>query len=239
MGGQVRHAAIVRDVIEEIATELRNSINRRPDLILTCGGLGPTADDVTLQAVARATHRELVTDERALRMVEEKYLSFAARGFVSVGGVTESRRKMACVPEGARAIENPLGAAPVILLEAAGARIVSLPGVPAELVAIVEGPLQEFLAGVFGKGSYREQGSLVECGDESELAPLLEKVSAANPRVYVKSRAAGFKQDNSFRLLLSTAAADPKTADDLIAKAWTSLDVTLSEAGIKLHSISE
>src|SRR5579862_1566718 len=59
IGGRVRHIAVVRDQIDEIASEIRSSLGRRTDLVFTCGGLGPTDDDLTLAAVAEATGRQL------------------------------------------------------------------------------------------------------------------------------------------------------------------------------------
>jgi molybdenum cofactor synthesis domain-containing protein len=219
MGGKVHHIAVVHDQIDEIAGELKASLNRGAGLIFTCGGLGPTDDDLTLAAVAHAIGRPLQVDPRAARLVEEKYRELAARGYVQSAGMTESRLKMATLPEGARAMANPVGAAPAALIELGNSRIVSLPGVPAELKAIVEGPLQEFLAKVFGKGSYRERELLVDCGDESQLAPALRQVSTANPDVYVKSRASGFGPDVKFRILISASAASAEEAEAKIQRA--------------------
>jgi len=219
MGGKVRRIAVVPDEIEAIARELKWALTRGASVVFTCGGLGPTDDDLTLAAVAEATGRPLRADPRAVRLVEEKYRELAAQGYVQSAGMTETRLKMAMLPEGARAIENPVGAAPAALMELGDMRIVSLPGVPAELKAIVEGPLQEFLAEVFGKGSYRERELLVDCGDESQLAPALRQVSAANPDVYVKSRASGFGPDVKFRILISASAASAEEAESKIQRA--------------------
>jgi len=147
--------------------------------------------------------------------------------------MSESRLKMARLPAGARVIENPVGAAPAAAIEVEGSRIVSLPGVPAELKAIVEGPLQNLLAELFGRGSYREREIIVECGDESRLAPALRQVAHAHPEVYIKSRASHFGTDVKFRILLSASAASSDEADQMIESAATDLIHTLSDAGIK------
>ena len=109
MGGRVCHITIVRDEINSIAEELKASINRRADLVFTCGGLGPTDDDLTLAAVAAALGRQLVLDQAALRFVERKYSELASAGYVASPRMTDERLKMARLPEGARAIENPVG----------------------------------------------------------------------------------------------------------------------------------
>jgi molybdenum cofactor synthesis domain-containing protein len=219
MGGNVRRIAVVPDKIDDIVHELRASMDRGTDVVFTAGGLGPTDDDLTLAAVAKATGRPLVLDPAAAALVENKYRELAAQGHVQSGGLTESRSKMARMPNGSRPVPNPVGAAPASVVEIENSRIISLPGVPAELKAIVEGPLQSFLSEVFGQGSYREREILVDCGDESELAPALRQVVAANPDVYVKSRASRFGPDVKFRVLLAATAADANEAEAKIQRA--------------------
>jgi len=114
------------------------------------------------------------------------------------------------------------------------ARIVALPGVPAELKAIVEGPLQSLLKELFGRGSYREREVVVECGDESRLAPALREVVAAHPEVYIKSRASHFGRDVTFRITLSATAESAEAADRLILAASDDLARTFAEAGIRI-----
>ena len=119
------------------------------------------------------------------------------------------------------------------MLEANASRIVSLPGVPAELKSIVEGPLQVMLAEIFGRGSYREQEITVECGDESQLAPALGQIAAAHPDVYTKSRASHFGRDVRFRILLSASASSPEEADRMIESAALDLTRVLADQGIQ------
>src|ERR1044071_8168394 len=142
MGGRVRHIAIVRDEIDSIVEAIRASLLRRADLIFTCGGLGPTDDDLTLAAVAAATSRSLELNQQARELIERRYRELARSGYVASAEMSESRLKMARLPANCSVIENPIGAAPAIAMEAGVSRIVALPGVPAELKGIIEGPLQ-------------------------------------------------------------------------------------------------
>jgi molybdenum cofactor synthesis domain-containing protein len=232
MGGRVRHIAIVRDEIDAIALELRDSMERATQLIFTCGGLGPTDDDVTLAGVAQATARKLEVHEQASEFVAGRYRELARKGYVRDAEMSEERLKMARLPQGARAIENPVGAAPAVMLQIGETRIVSLPGVRSELKAIVEGPLHVMLAEVFGQGSYREVEMTVQCGDESALAPALRMVAAMHPEVYIKSRASHFGPDVRFRILISASAADAAQAALAIKNATTDLKRTLEDSGI-------
>lgn len=233
MGGRVRHIAVVRDDIEAIAVEIKSSLDRGTDLIFTGGGLGPTDDDLTLAAIARAMDRRLEINATARAFVEQRYRELASAGYVQRSEVSESRLKMTRLPEGARPIENPVGAAPAVVIEVNGTHIVSLPGVPTELKAIVEGPLQSLLAEVFGQGSYREREIIVGCGDESELAPALRQIASAHPNVYIKSRASHFGPDVRFRILISSSGASPEEADGVIESAASDLTRVLRSAGIE------
>ena len=210
-------------------------MDRGAELIFTCGGLGPTDDDLTLAAIAKATGRKLDINAAAQEFVERRYKELTAQGYVASSEMSEPRLKMAILPEEGLPIENPAGAAPGVVVEVNNIRIVSLPGVPAELKAIVEGPLQSLLAEVFGRGSYREREITFNCGDESALAPALRRVVSLHPDVYIKSRASGFGRGVRFRILISASAASPEEAELMIENAVRDLTRTLGEAGISDH----
>ena len=202
MGGRVRRIAVIRDEIDAIAAELRTSIQKNTRVVFTCGGLGPTDDDLTLAGVAKAADRELELDPDAQSFVARRYRELAQQGFVSTAEMNEARLKMARLPKGAQMVENRVGAAPAVKLDVNDTCIISLPGVPAELKAIVEGPLQSLLAGFFSEGSYHELEMIVGCGDESVIAPVLKQVAQRHPDVYLKSRANRFGPDARFRIVI-------------------------------------
>jgi len=237
MGGRVRHIAVVRDEVDAIADEIRASLRRRADIIFTCGGLGPTDDDLTLAAIAEAVEVNLALDPAARDFVERRYRELASQGHVASAAMSEARLKMARLPEGARMIENHVGAAPAAVTQSQGAKIVSLPGVPAELKHIVEGPLQQLLASAFGQGSYRERELTVTSNDESQLAPALRRVASLHTDVYVKSHASRFGHDVMFRITLSASGTSSEEADARISRASDDLARTLKEAGIEIRDV--
>ncbi|MFY9610874.1 MAG: molybdopterin-binding protein [Blastocatellia bacterium] len=218
-GGLVRQIAVVRDEIDAIADAVKASRGRRAGLIFTCGGLGPTDEDLTLAGIAKGTGRKLESNQPARDFIESRYAELASAGFVESSEMTEARLKMALLPAGAVAVDNPIGSAPAVTLQAGDSRIVALPGVPDELKAIVEGPLQALLHEIFGPGCYREREITVACGDESQLAPVLREVTAAHPNVYIKSRASHFGQDVRFRVIVSASASSAEKANRLIEAA--------------------
>lgn len=101
------------------------------DLLLATGGLGPTADDLTRDALAEALGEGLVTDQAALETLEARY---AARGRT----LSEGNRRQALRPESARCLENPEGTAPGLESTLEGCRIVVLPGPPHEMHPMFE-----------------------------------------------------------------------------------------------------
>lgn len=232
-GGCVRRAAIVRDEESEIVAEINGSLSRGPDLIFTCGGLGPTHDDLTIASVAKAVGRNLALHADAKKFVERRYQNLAKSGYVAGPEMTKDRLKMAMLPERAKMITNPVGAAPGVLIELNHTKIVSLPGVPAELKAIVEGPLQPLLISIFGAGTYREREILVDCGDESVIAPLLSAVVSAHPDVYIKSHASHFGLEVKFRIQLSATGSNAAQAEERISNAEIDLTRAFEHGGIR------
>ncbi|GBD08296.1 Nicotinamide-nucleotide amidohydrolase PncC [Candidatus Thermoflexus japonica] len=232
LGGRVRRAALLPDDVEVIRAELEGALRRKPDLVFTTGGLGPTEDDRTLMAVALATGRPLEEHPQALQMVAARYQDLAAAGYVASPELTPPRRKMALLPQGAVPLANPVGAAPGVLLPLEHTTLICLPGVPEEMKAIVQGALTPYLQSRFGKAGFAELRMLVDCGDESRLAPLLEDIQRQLPQVYIKSRARAFGPDVRLRIYLSATAPTPEEAHALVEEARRHLEERLAKDGI-------
>ena len=123
---------------------------KRADIIITTGGLGPTVDDPTRQAVAEATNRNLVfmTD-----LWEEILQRFQAYGHQP----TDNNRRQAYIPQGAIPISNPVGTAPCYIVEMGDACVISLPGVPSEMKFILRHSIIPFL-----KHKYALQSKIIK-----------------------------------------------------------------------------
>ncbi|WP_376793380.1 competence/damage-inducible protein A [Thermoflexus sp.] len=238
LGGRVQRATILPDDVEEIRAELERSLWRGPDFIFTTGGLGPTEDDRTLAGVALATGRPLEEHPQALQMVATRYQALAELGYVADSELTPPRRKMALLPQGAVPLANPIGAAPGVLLPLERTTVVCLPGVPEEMKAIVQGALAPYLQTRFGKAGFAELRLLVECGDESRLAPLLEEIHQRFPQVYIKSRARAFGPEVRLRVYLSAVASTSEEAQALVKEVCRRLEERLTEAGIALEILN-
>lgn len=239
MGGFVASASLVRDDVGAIAREIRAGLGRDAELVVTIGGLGPTADDLTLQAVAQATDRALALHPDALAQVARKYQDLAATGDVVHGEMTPAREKMAQLPVGAQPLPNPVGAAPGVYLSLTDAAVVSLPGVPAEMKGIFDGALQPYLVALFGVSVFVEKTALVGSGDESVLAPILHTVAERYPAIYLKSHAQRFGGNVAFRVTLSKSGATRAEAGDELDRALDSLAQALQRHGISINSVEE
>ncbi len=114
----------------------------RSDIVLTGGGIGPTKDDLTREAVAKITNRNLITDKKSLLEIRER---FHKRGLL----LTKNNERQAEIPEGAIVIENPNGTAPAFIVEAEKGTIISLPGVPFEMKWLVDNRIIPYLKNKF------------------------------------------------------------------------------------------
>jgi len=133
----------VGDTDEAIQRALEGALTEA-ELVVVTGGLGPTRDDRTRDAVAALLGAELHVDPELLYALEER---FRARGY---DRLPETNVTQARVPEGATVLANPLGTAPGLALEHAGTLVVLLPGVPSEMKAIFRGDLTRLLLERFG-----------------------------------------------------------------------------------------
>lgn len=132
LGVELAHITICGDRVADIEAQLRFLRDEGVDLIVTTGGLGPTADDMTVATVARFCGRELVLDtamQAKIAAIVEKWMSRFTD--VDIAAVQEANRKQALAPEGATVLD-PVGTAPGVVVPGSPT-IVVLPGPPKEL----------------------------------------------------------------------------------------------------------
>jgi nicotinamide-nucleotide amidase len=148
IGVPVLYHTTVADNLEANVEVFRHAA-QRADIVISTGGLGPTADDLTRDALAAVANAELVLNETALAYIESL---FARRK----RPMPERNRLQAMFPRGSRAIHNPTGTAPGIDMEMARlgkapARIFALPGVPAEMREMWEQTVAAVISAMVGK----------------------------------------------------------------------------------------
>ena len=207
-GVQVVHSAMVGDDVTRLATALRRAIEDADVVVLT-GGLGPTVDDLTRDAVALVAGVPL----RRVPAIEAQLRDrFAAYGFAMQDVVL----KQADVPAGAEALDNPVGTAPGLWLEIGGAIVVALPGPPHEMRAVA-GLVLPRLA---DRSGTRVVTRTLRCAGlgESAVAALVEAAVTVPAGVALAYLAGGAVVRVRF-----TTAGDPAVLEPLVAACAVAL----------------
>jgi nicotinamide-nucleotide amidase len=179
LGVELAHVMITGDRREDLLAALRFMRAEGADLILTSGGLGPTADDMTAEIVADFAGRPLRLDEALERRIGEIIARFARRWNLDPKAIELANRKQAMVPEGAVPLD-PVGTAPGLVVPADGQVVVVLPGPPRELQeswrqAVLTEPFKQAVAGA---PRYRQTMVRMFGVPESEIAETLRVADA-------------------------------------------------------------
>jgi molybdenum cofactor synthesis domain-containing protein len=231
LGGQVVRGTVLGDDLDIVAEALQAALTRGTRVIVTAGGLGPTADDLTLAAVAKGAGVPLRLHEQARQMIRQSYDDLHARGILEIGGLTPAREKMAWLPQGARTLVNPVGTAPGVLLQVGETTIISLPGVPPELKGIFASSMQPFLLETFEGGLSALHTLTVCCNDESLLEPVLSRVVPAHPGVYIKSLATRPGEMAELDIFVTATGSDQVAVQSLIDAALKDLKAGITTLG--------
>lgn len=179
LGVEVAHIMVVADRPADLEAALRFMVAEGMDLIVTSGGLGPTADDLTAEVVARFAGRELVLDEGMEEKIAAIIRGFARRFSFDEEAVREANRKQAMIPEGALPLD-PVGTAPGLVVPAGEPVVIVLPGPPRELRpmwprALESGPVR----GVLSRATPLLAYTVRMFGlPESEIAKSLREIKA-------------------------------------------------------------
>jgi nicotinamide-nucleotide amidase len=179
-GVEVAHILVVGDRPEDLEAGLRFMASEGCDLIFTSGGLGPTADDLTAEIVARFAGVELLLDEAMEAKIAAIIAGFARRMNFDPEALREANRKQAMIPAGATALD-PAGTAPGLVVPVAGGPVVVvLPGPPRELQAMWDAAIAtDAVRGVLARAEdYTNQTVRMFGIPESEIAKALREIEA-------------------------------------------------------------
>jgi competence/damage-inducible protein CinA-like protein len=228
-GIDIFHASMIGDNEERIALEIRAALERA-DIIITTGGLGPTVDDPTRDAVALAFNRET---EFKPELWDQILTRFKAYG----RNPTENNKRQAFIPAGAVAIPNPVGTAPAFYIEENQKILFSLPGVPSEMKTLLNSDVLPII-----KAKYPIESIIVirtihtaGIGESSvdELVSDLEKMSnptvglAAHPgQVDIRITAKANNRDLAWELIAPVETQVKQLLGDFV---YGEDDITLNE----------
>lgn len=187
LGFPLKRVTVVRDRQEDIVEQVRRDLDD-PDVedVFCSGGLGPTPDDRTLESVAAALGREVVTWQPVLERIERRVQRMQEAGLIESSQVTEGNRRMAQIPaEPDHLFRNRRGMAPGLMYRVCGRRLFVLPGVPTELRGIFAEELApEFLTGR-AAGVVRELRFVFAV--EARFYPVMRELELSHPDVSVGS----------------------------------------------------
>ena len=205
IGADVLHHQVVGDNLDRIVEAMRLSASRA-DVVIVTGGLGPTQDDITRDALAVVMDAPMIRHRELEDLLREKFRSFGRRE------MPESNLRQADVPEGARYLTPSRGTAPGLVADLPGAtRIYAVPGVPEEMVEMMEGTILPELA---SQGAAVVRSRVLRCAGIGESA-LAERVDdlfsgSVNPTI------AFLASSGEVKVRITAKAATAEEAERLI-----------------------
>ncbi|HEX9123438.1 MAG TPA: competence/damage-inducible protein A [Actinomycetota bacterium] len=205
IGVDVLHHQVVGDNLSRIVEALRLALSRS-DVVIVTGGLGPTQDDITRDAIATAFGVRLVRHREIEGMLRERFDRLGR-------DMPESNLVQADVPEGGRYIVPGRGSAPGLVVERAGRRLYALPGVPAEMREMMEGTILSELSALAGGGAIVSR--MLRCTGiaESRVAEILDDLFHGSTNPTVAYLAGG----GEVKVRLTAKAPSREEAEALIA----------------------
>ncbi len=200
----------------ERMTKVLNIALDRSEIVLVSGGLGPTVDDVTREAVSDAIGCPLVLRQDLLDQIANRFARFGRP-------MTDNNRRQAHIPEGAVAIENPVGTAPAFIVEDERGIIICLPGVPRELEYLMERRVVPYLRERMGEAAVIKAKVLRTCAiGESQIDALIgDLMIGGNPTVGLAAHS------GQVDVRITAKAAGETEADQLMAPVEAELRARL------------
>jgi nicotinamide-nucleotide amidase len=207
-GIELVQTTTVGDNLQRMKEVIKEATNRS-QIVITTGGIGPTEDDLTREAIAEVFQRPLIFQPHLMEQIEEL---FKKRGFRMV----DSNRKQAYIPEGSIPIENPKGTAPGFIVEYPNGSIISIPGVPVEMEYLIENKVIPYLRKRFDiKHQVIRYRVLRACGlGESAIGLQIKDLmkESRNPSVGTLASI------GDIRIRITANADHPEEASNLIQK---------------------
>ncbi len=219
VGFDVVQVSSVHDDAGQIVRALQAALDHA-DVVLITGGIGPTKDDVTKQALCRFFHTRLVFDTAVYRNIQEMYAH-------RKGVINDLTKEQAMVPESALVIQNTVGTAPITWFSHEGKVVVSMPGVPYEMKRVMDMEIIPRLQKMFITTAQLHKTLLVTGYAESALALTLSDWEAALPPELRLAYLPGY---GTIRLRLSGTHDDPRTLDSLMKQQVDKLKSLLGDA---------
>ncbi len=205
IGVDLREARIVPDIEAEIVAAL-DALRARYTYVFTTGGIGPTHDDITADAVAKAFGVAIDEDPRILAMMSQRY---------KPGELTPARRRMARIPAGAELVENPISWAPGFRI----GNVIVMAGVPSVMQAMLDSAAKRLETGVKLSAETIEAGAV----PEGRYGDALGAIAAAHGETIIGSYPS--YADGKFKNQIVVRGRDPAK----VAAARSAIEAMLAQ----------
>ena len=194
---------VVGDNMDRVIAQLAVS-SERSDIVILCGGLGPTEDDMTKEAVAAFTKRRLIEDAESRRAIER---FFENRGKTP----TDNNWKQALLPRGAKAVPNANGTAPGIILETRKCKYILLPGPPVEMEAMFDAGIVPYLKELGNGTIFSQTVKIVGIGESRAESMIIDLIDGqTNPTI------ATYAKTSEVHIRVTASAESEKEAAKLV-----------------------
>ncbi len=229
LGIHVRRITCLTDDVESIVSSLKDSLSRKPTFMFLSGGLGPTDDDLTIEALSQVTGLPKRLDSDALRWMAEK-------DNVPLEQRDKRLNKMAMSLVGAEVLRNPVGWAPLTYLKFGDTDVYALPGPPAELKRF----FNQYIVGAITKRTERKGCSAryVVTMYEEELSSLIGKVTGKDQDVYIKALVSEYKPDTGLPVEILAFGNNDKECQQKMEKTVKKLTELVSGQGKTLRQMN-
>ncbi len=222
IGIDVRMKAVVGDDVGELTSVLRGALEWADVIVLT-GGLGPTEDDLTREAVARVLNLAMSEDEGVVSRIRER---FARRGIT----MPEINRRQGLVPAGATLLDNANGTAPGLWLEHGRTAMVLLPGPPREMKPMFEAVVRDRLAQRSGGAGLFRRVLKITGRTESDVDATVQPIYGRWLAQAVPISTTILAVLGQIELHLTASATDRAAAEQALDVAVRELQATLGDA---------
>lgn len=215
LGLSCYYQTVVGDNEERLTEQVKQSL-KRSDIVILCGGLGPTPDDLTKEVVAKCVGKKLVLDEKSKGAIQAY---FEKKGVKP----SDNNWKQAMIPEGAMVLPNHNGTAPGIILKVKEQHIILLPGPPCELEPMFEESVIPYLCGL--NEQVISSVTVKVCGiGESKVAEMIQDLidQQTNPTI------ATYAKTGEVHIRVTAKAGNEKDAQKLIKPVVKELKLRLS-----------
>ena len=213
IGAELRRVTMVGDDYDDIDDVLHSALHRDSEIILFTGGLGPSEDDFTVDAIGRAIGLNVVLDQTTIDKIIGIY---TRRGTADTASIARGSR-MARILEGSKPLSNPVGMSVGMMLEHEGKLIFTMPGIPAEVLGI----FNEHVAPVIeAKSTKKLVGRTFNVTMAwRDFFTLYRQLQAEFPEIYIKNAATPPSKEDEDRSMIRTIKVDIVVQDETREKA--------------------